>query len=199
MNNVDDYKALIGAWIDAIGTIITAYSEMRAYVGLDEYNNQLVAIGDGLQALGTMIVGTVTEEYPIIFTGSWTQGAGAATSSYAAYLRQVEGEDDENVRLEIVGDSLQSLGASLVAFGEYSKGNNLYALTSSLQSLGAGLEAIAANYELASRPEARLIAMLGASIQALGSNLFAIKVTKEFVEEEETTNEPTNTDGEDLF
>jgi hypothetical protein len=53
------------------------------------------------------------------------------------------------------------------------------AVASSLQSLGVGLEAIAGNYELANRTEARLLALIGSSIQALGSNFFAITITKE--------------------
>ncbi|MGM0901097.1 MAG: DUF6944 family repetitive protein [Bacillota bacterium] len=122
IDSVDDFKVLIGAWTDVVGKILSAYSEMRAFVGLDEYNNQLVAIGEGLQALGTMIVGTTTEETPIIFAGSWIDGTGAATSSYAAYLRQVQGENDDNIRLEILGDSLQAMGAFFVSFGEYLRG-----------------------------------------------------------------------------
>ncbi|WP_404328165.1 hypothetical protein [Mesobacillus maritimus] len=39
MDSVDDFKVLIGAWTDAVGTILSAYSEMRAFVGLDEYNS----------------------------------------------------------------------------------------------------------------------------------------------------------------
>jgi hypothetical protein len=183
MDSVDDFKALIGAWTDAVGTILSAYSEMRAFVGLDEYNNQLVAVGEGLQALGTMVVGTTTEDAPILFVGNWIDGTGAATSSYAAYLRQVQGENEDNVRLEILGDSLQALGSFFAAFGEYLRGEDVYTFASSLQSLGAVLEAIAGNYELANRTEARLLALIGSSIQALGSNLFAIAVTKELLQE----------------
>lgn len=183
---MDDFKVLIGAWTDAVGTILSAYSEMRAFVGLDEYNNQLVAVGEGLQALGTMIVGTTTEETPIIFAGSWIDGTGAATSSYAAYLRQVQGENDDNIRLEILGDSLQAMGAFFVSFGEYLRGEDVYAVANSLQSLGAGIEAIAGNYELANRTEARLLALIGSSIQALGSNFFAVTVTKELLQDEKS-------------
>lgn len=179
MDNFEDFKALVGAWTDAIGTILSALAEARAYMGLDEYNNQLVAIGEGLQAFGTMLVGTSIEETRIVFAGNWIAGTGAAASSVSAYSRQIQGENKENVRKEVLGDSLQSLGMSLAAYGAFASGQKIYGIANSLQSLGTGIEAIAGTYELQEREEARLLALIGASIQTTGSNLFAVSLTKE--------------------
>lgn len=47
----EEYIQVTGAWVDAIGTIVSAYAEMRALAGLDDMNNELSTIGEGLQAV----------------------------------------------------------------------------------------------------------------------------------------------------
>jgi hypothetical protein len=182
----DDYKLVTSAWLDAIGTIISALAEMRELVGITEFNNRLVAIGEGLQAVGTMLVGTVTTDDPLNFAGNWIDGAGAAGSSIASYLKYLEPENREgNIRLEILGDSFQSMGASISALADHLAGEDGLAFGNAAQGLGAGLEAIGANYILKDRrEEGQLLMTIGAIIQAFGANFNAIVITREIMEGE---------------
>lgn len=181
---IDDYKLVTGAWLDAIGTILSAIAEIRAFQGIDQINNQLVAVGEGLQAVGTMLVGTVTTDDPLNFAGNWIDGAGAATSSIAAYLQDVEhntiGEEDL-LRIEILGDSLQAMGASISALADHLIGEHAFAFGNGLQGLGGILEATGEVYELRER-EGQPLITLGAILQAIGSNFNAVVATRELIE-----------------
>ncbi|MDR7249192.1 DUF6944 family repetitive protein [Bacillus pumilus] len=182
MCNDDKHKILTGAWIDAFGTIISAIAEIRSLAGMNEINNKLVAIGEGLQAVGSFVIATASEEYSYAFTGNLIDGAGASTSSYAAYLQDVEGQNSDNLRLEILGDSFQSIGSSIMATGDYIIGEQLFAVGNSIQALGAGLEAIGGVYELKDKEEkAQILSTLGAISQAIGSNFVAILLTDELI------------------
>ena len=182
MCNVDEYNILTGAWIDALGTIISAIAEIRSLAGMNEINNKLVAIGEGLQAVGSFVIAIAPEENSYAFSGNLIDGAGASTSSLAAYLQDVEGENSDNLRLEILGDSFQSIGASIAATGDYIIGEQLFAVGNSIQALGAGLEAIGGVYELKNKEEgAQILSTLGAISQAIGSNFVALLLTDEFI------------------
>lgn len=181
----DQERLLIGGWLDAVGTIISAIAEVRTLVGLNDVNNRLVAIGEGLQAVGTLLVGTVTEEDPLNFAGNWIDGAGAATSSIGAYMQDFNQENEKDgLLIETLGDALQSMGASLSAVADHLAGEEQYALGNAIQALGAGLEAIGGAIALNNKEEeARPIITIGAIIQAIGSNLNAIFYTKEVLQE----------------
>ncbi|PRR92602.1 MULTISPECIES: DUF6944 family repetitive protein [unclassified Bacillus (in: firmicutes)] len=182
MCNDDKHKILTGAWIDAFGKIISAIAEIRSLAGMNEINNKLVAIGEALQAVGSFVIAIASEEYSYAFTGNLIDGAGASTSSYAAYLQDVEGQNSDNLRLEILGDSFQSIGSSIIATGDYIIGEQLFAVGNSIQALGAGLEAIGGVYELKDKEEkAQILSTLGAISQAIGSNFVAILLTDELI------------------
>jgi hypothetical protein len=182
----DDYKLVTGAWLEAIGTIISALAETRELVGITEFNNRIVAVGEGLQAVGSMLIGTVETDDPLNFAGNWIDGAGAAGSSMASYLKYLEPENREaNIRLEILGDSFQSMGASISALADHLAGEEVLALGNAAQGLGAGLEAIGANYRLKDRrEEGQSLITIGAIIQAFGANLNAIVITRELIDTE---------------
>jgi hypothetical protein len=181
----DEYKLLTGAWLDAIGTIISAIAEVRELAGFNDLNNKLVAIGEGLQAVGTLLIGTVATEDPLGFSGEWIDGAGAAASALGACLQDVDPENgEEGVRLETIGNAFQSMGAAISALADHLAGEEEYALGNAVQALGAGLEAVAGVYELNERgEEGQPIATIGAIIQAIGSNLNAIIATRDFMTE----------------
>ncbi|MFN7252021.1 MAG: DUF6944 family repetitive protein [Anaerobacillus sp.] len=182
----DDYKLVTGAWMEAIGTIISALAETRELVGITEFNNRIVAVGKGLQAVGSMLIGTVETDDPLNFAGNWIDGAGAAGSSIASYLKYLEPENREaNIRLEILGDSFQSMGASISALADHLAGEEALALGNAAQGLGAGLEAIGANYRLKDRrEEGQSLITIGAIIQAIGANSNAIVITRQLIDTE---------------
>lgn len=176
----DKYKQLIGSWADAIGTIISALAEVRESAGRNEINNRLIMVGEGLQAAGTAIIGTTPITDPLDFFGNWTNSAGAATSSTAAYLQGIDPENgDEGLRLEILGDSLQSLGASASAVASHMSGEERKAIGEGLQGLGTGLEAIGSALELRGEENTQILLVIGATLQAIGSNFNAIIITEE--------------------
>lgn len=181
----DEQKLLVGAWLDAIGTIIAAVAEVRELSGIEENNNQLISIGEALQAVGTLLIGTVTTDDPLNFAGNWINGAGAAASSIGAYLQDLDPENgEENVRLETIGDAFQSMGAAISSLADHLAGEQDYALASAIESLGAGLEAIGGVYELRGKEtEGQPIATIGAIIQAIGSNMNAILVSRDYLAE----------------
>ena len=178
----DEYKIVAGSWLDAVGNIISAYAEIRALAGINEINNQLVAIGEGLQAVGNALIGTVETDDPLDFAGNWIEGAGAAISSLGAQLQYIDPENgDANIRLEILGDAFQSIGSAISTLAEYEAEDrdDHIVLGNGLQSLGAGLEAIGGVYELNEKEEqGQPITTIGAILQALGANIIAIVVTK---------------------
>lgn len=179
MESIDEFKAILGAWIDVIGTVVSAIAETRAFLGFDQLYNFTLAIGEGFQALGELIVSTSGHDGPLFFLGSWINAGGAATSSVSAYLSESVGEEAQYVKEQILGDSLQSMGSFLQSLGDYSLGNYVYSAGNALQSFGAGLEAIAGNFELRnSDDKAKLLAMVGSWFQASGANVFAIELTK---------------------
>ncbi|WP_078554480.1 DUF6944 family repetitive protein [Alkalihalobacterium alkalicellulosilyticum] len=177
-------RLLVGAWLDAVGTSLSAIAETRELVGLNELNNRLVAIGEGLQAVGTLLIGTVTTDDALNFTGNWIDGAGAAASSLGSYLQDQDEENGErNIRLEMFGDFLQSMGASISAVADYQAGEIEYAKGNALQGVGAALEVIGTELDLKERVEGQPLITIGAILQAIGSNTNALVATREYQEE----------------
>ncbi|RXJ02779.1 hypothetical protein DS745_05570 [Anaerobacillus alkaliphilus] len=181
----DREKILIGTWLDAIGTIISAIGETRELLGLNDINKLLVAIGDGLQGAGPFLIGTAREDEPLAFAGNWIDGAGGATASLGAYREFIGlGEEKDNLRIEFLGYILQSKGASLSAVADYLAGEEQLAVGNAIQSLGAGLEAIGAVLLIKDRErEGVPITTLGAILQAIGANYNAIIITRDYLEE----------------
>lgn len=176
----DAYKQMIGSWIDAIGTMISGFSELRELAGLDEINNQLSVIGEALQAIGPAIAGSVQTTDSLDFAGNWINSAGAAASSVAAYLQGIENRE-EYIQLEVLGDSLQSLGGFASAVANYRTGEYQEAKGDALQGLGAGLEAIGSSYELRGREYiGQIFSTIGELLQAFGANYNARIMTDKY-------------------
>ncbi|SDB83928.1 DUF6944 family repetitive protein [Shouchella lonarensis] len=175
---------MTGAWIVAIGTIVSAGADIRELESSSPINARKMAVGEALQAFGAMLIGTVPTDSMMEFYGTWIDGAGAATSSYSAYLQSIDPENSTRYsRIEVVGDTLQSLGASMGAIAAYEEGDPAF-VGDTFQSVGAGLEAIGAVLEIKERErQGLLIGTVGAIFQMLGANLNAILITTEDSEE----------------
>ncbi len=180
----DSEKILIGTWLDALGTVISAIGEVRELLGLNEINKLLVAIGDGLQGVGPFLIGTAAEDDPLMFAGNWIDGAGGTAASLGAFREYIGlGEEEDNLRIELLGYILQSKGASISAVADYLAGEEGLAFGNALQGLGAGLEAIGAVYLLRNMEDIGTpITTLGAILQAIGSNYNAVIVTRQFLQ-----------------
>ncbi|WP_017473023.1 DUF6944 family repetitive protein [Amphibacillus jilinensis] len=164
-----------GALIIALGTNISAVAESRQAMGIEAYGDLLATIGEGLQAVGAFVIGTVPDEGILSFSGNWIDGIGAATSSVGSYLALTNTVDrDQSERIIVIGDSFQSMGASMSALSDYEADNVNSARGNVTQALGAGLEAIGTLLIINDNPESgQLIVAIGSTLQAIGANYIA--------------------------
>ncbi|MCR8849477.1 hypothetical protein NQ095_13725 [Rossellomorea sp. SC111] len=191
---IDRLILLTGVWTQVVGTVIAATGETM--IIREERLNQepvglrLVSIGNGFEAAGNSLQavgaeklsdGSIGETYRII--GDWIQASGNVTNVYAAEL-QFSGKELEGLNLDIFGDTVQSIGAGLEAYGAtlstraYSQ---LLAYGNTLQSLGATLEAVGEVYILKERKDLGLqITTFGSYAQAAGATIAAIALTKQY-------------------
>jgi hypothetical protein len=179
---------LTGAWIQVLGTVIAAIGE-TILVKEEHVGFRLVSLGNGIEAAGNSLqavwaekVSVVSEGERLRITGGWIQAAGNLTNVRAAEL-QFSGEEIEGLHLDVIGDSVQSIGAALEAYGA-SIGNatfkNQLTAGNTIQSLGAVLEAIGETYILKEEREIGLeITAFGSYAQAAGAVIAAVALTKE--------------------
>ncbi|WP_226671848.1 DUF6944 family repetitive protein [Rossellomorea aquimaris] len=191
---IDRLILITGVWTQVVGTVIAAIGETM--IIREERLNQepvglrLVSIGNGFEAAGNSLQavgaeklsdGSIGETYRVI--GDWIQASGNVTNVYAAEL-QFSGKELEGLNLDIFGDTVQSIGAGLEAYGAtlstraYSQ---LLAYGNTLQSLGAALEAVGEVYILKEMKDLGLqITTFGSYAQVAGATIAAIALTKQY-------------------
>ncbi|MEB1809135.1 MAG: hypothetical protein LPK26_17915 [Bacillaceae bacterium] len=176
----EQYVAVSGSWLDAIGQFLSAIGYTLQLQEERDVNLRKVVIGEGLQAVGNALQ-AVVEEDPIARTGDWIEAGGAATTSLAVAL-QLEEENIEYQRLEVLGDSLQSLGPAISVTVEE---NKEIAVGLYLQSIGAAIEAIGGVKEIRGLDRLGLqLSAIGNWIQALGATIQAVVLTREMITSE---------------
>lgn len=179
MNN--QLLELIGLWIESVGQITSATAETRKLMEESDLNNLLVVIGEGLQSIGEGFQGVGGEE-PLGSFASFIESAGAGTSSYVAWKFLTE-RSDEFIRLGVVGDSLQGLGAAIAA---EAADDPIFILGNKLESIGATLEAIGGLAQVEGEGEkGQQLNVLGSWLQATGGLLQTIYLSKLLREEGE--------------
>ncbi len=194
MEVIDRLILITGAWTQVVGTVIAAIGETMVIqeerYSQEPFGFRLVSIGNGFEAAGNALQGVGAEKLSdgsfgetLRVTGDWIQASGNVTNVAAAEL-QFAGREVEGLNLDIFGDTVQSLGAGLEAFGatlssrEFS---DLLAAGNSLQSLGAAIEAIGEVYILKDMKEIGLqVTAFGSYAQAAGATIAAIALTKQY-------------------
>lgn len=194
MEVIDRLILITGVWTQVVGTVIAAIGETMIIreerLDLDPLGYRVVSIGNGFEAAGNSLQavgaeklsdGSIGETYRVI--GDWIQASGNVTNVYAAEL-QFSGKELEGLNLDIFGDTVQSIGAGLEAYGAtlstraYSQ---LLAYGNTLQSLGAALEAVGEVYILREMTDIGLqITTFGSYAQAAGATIAAIALTKQY-------------------
>ncbi|AZB42743.1 hypothetical protein CEF21_10810 [Bacillus sp. FJAT-42376] len=179
---------ITGAWIQSIGTAIAAAGETLVAGKESEYElgEKLVVIGNGVEATGNALQAIALSTLgtrPFSVLGSWLQAAGNSTNTVAGILL-LRGEETAGLKLDILGDSIQSAGAAIeanfvderlpfaeaIVIGEY------------LLSLGAALEAIGAAYLLQKKKEkGNALQAFGSYLEYAGATLVAASLTKGFI------------------
>ncbi|MDQ0256970.1 hypothetical protein J2S74_004415 [Evansella vedderi] len=166
---------LVGLLVEVIGQITSATSETRELLEESDLNILLTVIGEGLQSIGEALQGIGVED-PVISASSYIESAGAGASSFAAWKELME-NGEEAIKLGILGDGLQGLGAALSAeAGDVP----VLQLGDSLESIGATLESIGGVAELKGEEvHAQHLAVLGSWLQATGGLIQLIYLTWE--------------------
>ncbi|GAC92379.1 hypothetical protein KN10_2815 [Anoxybacillus flavithermus NBRC 109594] len=158
-------KALIGSFTQAIGTVTSAIASIpslsdKKQFALDLWGNVLQATGNALEADAETpdTLGVYGNEIQAI--GNITVVAGLLS--------------EEGRRLEITGNWLQSLGGliSFIDDWEDKQSSVLSPIGNLLQSIGNALQAIGGVWEKQKgKEEGETIGIIGAWIQAIGSIL----------------------------
>ncbi|WP_156509953.1 DUF6944 family repetitive protein [Rossellomorea aquimaris] len=186
---INELILLTGAWTQVVGTVIAAIGETLVVKG-EPLGFRLVSIGNGFEATGNSLQGVAasklssgSEGETFRILGDWTQAAGNMTNVVAAEL-QFSGEELEGLRLDVIGDTVQSIGVAFEAYGaslsdeEFSR---LLTAGNTIQSLGAAIEATGETYILNDNKEKGLqITAFGSYAQAAGATIAAIALTKQF-------------------
>ncbi|MCF6139419.1 DUF6944 family repetitive protein [Pseudalkalibacillus berkeleyi] len=191
-----EFLETVGAWVQVLGTLISA-SGLTIIVLEDDENslegNSLTLIGNGVEAFGNSIqaIGrtkkSVGEDVEGIL-GAWFQSAGNITNSKASYLI-ISGHEVEGLKLDILGDSIQSIGAFFesVSLAESDLLNAEFASQGELiQSLGAMIEAMGVLSILKDEvDEGTQIQAFGSYAQLAGATMTAIAFTKDFLHKDQ--------------
>lgn len=187
-------KEILGAWIQAIGTVTSAIGSTPSKVLSTDFLNALDLWGNVLQASGNALQADAEEEITFGKIGNEIQSIGNSTV-VAGILLNVEEETKQ--RLVITGNWLQALGG-VTALGDDLQGSSspgqLYNFNGNLlQSIGNSLQALSGVYELKKvdqiytysneLKDSQSLKVSGSWIQAVGSVLSLIGTLKEEVED----------------
>jgi len=197
-----------GAWFQVGGNLTAAIGTTRGFIGEEKVESKLVIVGSSLQALGYILQIIASNENEDegereIQNICWKNKSemldkigidllalGNISNVIGTYFN-INVQSKENDYLIIVGNSLQSIGASLgveAALLEMKAIQRIIILGNSLQSLGAGLQAyqgiinvskseIVKEDSTVDKKNERIIALIGVWIQAIGTAISAIGLT----------------------
>lgn len=196
MEAYSELLEITGGWIQVLGSGISSIGE-TIIVGeedsdADIVGNKLLIIGNGveatgnsLQAIGRSKSDSNGEGRTIDILGTWMQAVGNSANVASAVLElKGEEEEEEVVKLDLVGDILQSIGATFEAVSSCMSDSEFAQLATtgnSLQALGAAIEAIGAIYLLKNKKkQGEQIQALGSYAQTTGATMVALASTKEY-------------------
>lgn len=173
--NNSNTKAVVGNWIGAVGTIISAISSTPSTVFTEQTLEDFNLIGNTLQAVGSAIVAE-TEDTLINEVG----GQIAAVGNLTAIAGILSKNEQLNQRLEKQGELLQLIGVGITVDTQ----GNLTPLETIantgviIQVIGIAIGVLAAS----ETSEGKVIGALGAWIEAVGAVITALAIDKMNVE-----------------
>lgn len=198
---VDDYYSTLletaGGWIQAGGAaIVSVGGTTLASTSEDssvEKGLKLVALGNGIEASGNALQAIGREKASfekrttLTILGAWLQAAGNITNVAAALLILDE-EEENGFKLDVVGDSVQFLGALSETAGLRSSEETPFLKTlvsgNFIQSFGLLIEAIGALYNVKGQIKlGERIKAIGNYIQTAGVTIAAIGLTEKLESE----------------
>lgn len=186
MNETENDLDVIGAWLIFAGTLINASGASVNLVGEEELSfkitgsgNVIEATGNALQAVGRS---NTPENYVSVY-GSWLQAAGNSANA-AAKVLLINNQRRDGHYLDVIGSSVQTLGAAAEAIGSSLDEDRAYKdqLTAGYLFIagGAAIEGVSGIYFLRKMLErGRAIGWFGSYLQAVGALLAAEAITSE--------------------
>jgi hypothetical protein len=190
-------KALFGAWIQAIGTVIAAVGSTPSEKLSSEFREHLSLWGNELQAVGNALIADSEETFTLSKLGNEIQAIGNVTVMAGIII---DLQEETKLRLDITGNWLQAFGGTVALpddlVDEPSTIRTLNISGNILQIIGNSLQAINGTEELKNKEKEKYegyrqsneaneeeegysLDFYGSWIQAVGSVISAIAQTKE--------------------
>ncbi|WP_270181342.1 DUF6944 family repetitive protein [Alkalihalobacillus sp. CinArs1] len=182
-----------GAWIQTIGAAVAAIGNTIAAMDRSEEDervsselyilgNAVEATGNSLQAVGQTKI-QESEEETLGIVGDWFQAAGNIANVVGGTI-VLNDDVEEGLSIDILGDVIQSIGASFEAHSSSLLDSDYAALIAAgqrVQSISVAIEAIGLVYIMKGKDKVgqQLIA-IGSYGQTAGAALSAIGYTKEY-------------------
>ncbi|MBM7702078.1 DUF6944 family repetitive protein [Metabacillus iocasae] len=171
---------LLGAWITATGNVTAAIGATRELMKSSRENEQIIILGNGLQALGSSLQINEPPGEILESLGSKVQ----ITGNLSVIAGVIGGQREELIEYDIlivIGDSLQGIGAGLEVINDLQNVDTnqpifLEVVGNSLQSIGAFIQALSGAYQLGNEQRIfEIIGVTGSWIQATGAVIEAFK------------------------
>ncbi|MBB5174191.1 DUF6944 family repetitive protein [Texcoconibacillus texcoconensis] len=171
----DDELVIYGSWFEAIGQVISAIgATARVSTEDGETDLKLIAIGEVMQSIGNALIAIGTDDTTEEF-GHWIEVGGAATSAVGA-AKEINGEESEGVRLEMIGDGFQAVGSHIQGTAV---DDERLVVAHDIQTTGALLESVGLSVKLqGKRKVGELLNAIGSWIQASGGWMQATVLTE---------------------
>ena len=195
-----------GAWLLGIGSLIDTIGQTQQTFTHSDLGKDLIIKGNGIEALGNTLqaIGRTRllkpeRELSQLYTifGNWLEAAGNTTNSVGVSI-DINGAEEEGIKIDTLGSGVQGLGAAFEAIGasleEVSSYRTLAITGNSFISLGSFLGAIGNIYVINEKNViGEQILLVGSWIQFIGSLILINAITLE-VENMEQTEKNENGD-----
>lgn len=197
-----------GAWLLGVGTLIDTIGQTQqtfthSTLGKDLTikGNGIEAFGNSLQAIGRTKLLKSERELSQIYAvfGAWLEAAGNTTNSVGVSI-DINGAEEEGIKIDTLGSGVQGLGAAFEAIGASLEEDSSYrtlAITgNSFISLGSFLGAIGNIFVINENDEmGEPILLVGSWIQVIGAFILVNAITLE-VEHMGHAEKPKNKNGD---
>ncbi|MDQ0216511.1 hypothetical protein J2S13_002971 [Oikeobacillus pervagus] len=167
-------KELMGNWIQAIGTVISAIGSTPSTILSEDFRKDLGLVGNVLQGAGNALLADVEREITLEKIGNEIQAIGNSTVVAGMII---DFEEETQQKLIITGNWFQALGG-LTSIGDElqdESGQPLNIIANLLQSIGNSMQALGGIVELqygeAAKEKSQRYEINGSWIQAVGSVL----------------------------
>ncbi|WP_243292586.1 hypothetical protein [Bacillus sp. FJAT-47783] len=174
----NNQKALLGSWIQASGTVLSAIGSTPTNVISDDLLDDLNLLGNVLQATGNALIADTEKGVTLDKIGNIVQSIGNSTVITGLLINF---DEETKQILNIQGNWLQALGGGVSfadAFGQEPSIDVLFNLYGNLlQTIGNSLQAISGVIDLKNKNGQKLN-VIGSWVQAIGSILSFISQLK---------------------